>query len=123
MIKHQASGEVSVEEDGEVVDEKLVLEGEAMIGEEIDRVEDEQTGEQQEVRSVKASVAPKLPSKKDIEQHNLTHLTYRSWCQFYVACKKPNLPHKRQWEERAVPLLVGDYAFIRSSQDAESTTL
>ena len=110
-------------EDNDEVDGNLVLEGEAMVGAEVDQVEDERTGEQQEVRRVKTSLAPKLPSMKDIELHNLGHLVYRSWCPFCVASRKPNLPHRRQWEERAIPLLVGDYAFIRSSQDAESTTV
>ena len=67
----------------------LVLEGEAWIGEDVDRFEDEATGEQLEVRGPRVPATPKLPSLKEIEQHNLGHLVYRSWCPFCVAGKKP----------------------------------
>ena len=55
----------------EIVDGNLVLEGESMIGDDIERTEDEESGEQVEVRRVKTSVAPKLPTLKEIELHNM----------------------------------------------------
>ena len=110
-------------EEDEVVNGDLVLEGEAVIGEDVDRFEDEATGEQLEVRGPRVPATPKLPSMKEIERHNLGHLVYRSWCPFCVAGKKPNTPHRRTHGDRAIPLLVADYCFIRSSQDASSTTV
>ena len=94
-----ASSERPAEEVEEVVDGSLVLEGEAMVGADHEKAEDGETGEQVEVRRAKASVAPKLPSQKDVELHNVGgHLTYRSWCPFCVAGRKPNNPHRRQWD-------------------------
>ena len=120
---HSTPGEQPAEDD-EVVDGSLVMEGESLVGDTIDKVEDAETGEQVEVRKVKTSMTPKLPSLKEIEHHNVSgHLVYRSWCPFCVAGRRPNTPHRRQWDKRAIPLLVGDFAFIRSSQDDESTTV
>ena len=107
----------------EVVDGSLVLEGEAMLGDSLEKTEDSDTGEQLETRPVRTSATPKLPSLKEIEIHNMSHLTYRSWCPFCVAGKRANTPHRRQWDKRTVPLLVGDFCFARSSQDAETTTM
>ena len=117
-----ASSERLAETD-DVVDGSLVLEGEAMLGDSLEKTEDDETGDQLEVRRVKTSVAPKLPSLKEIEIHNMGHLTYRSWCPFCVAGKRSNTPHRRQWDQRTIPLLVGDFCFAKSSQDAESTTM
>ena len=33
-----------------------------------------------ETRAPKTVFNPMLPSKADVESHNLTHATYRNWC-------------------------------------------
>ena len=54
----------------------------------VDRVEDE---EEVVAESGECIVLPKglptpvLPSKAEVEHHNLTHLPYRSWCPHCVA--------------------------------------
>ena len=38
---------------------------------------------------------PKLPSKAEVEAHNLTHLPYRNWCKHCVRGRGKDLPHER----------------------------
>ena len=64
------------------------------------------------------------PTDNEIARHNLTHLPYRSWCRWCVMSRKPNPKHLRShFAKRDVPLLVGDYAFVRSSTDQDLLTL
>jgi hypothetical protein len=44
-----------------------------------DGAEDEITT-QEEVAPLKAASAPTKPSAADVEEHNITHTPYRSWC-------------------------------------------
>ena len=37
---------------------------------------------------------PRAPSQKEIDEHNLTHANYRSWCPHCVAGRRNNSPHK-----------------------------
>ena len=44
---------------------------------------------------------PKVPTAAQIAAHNISHLPYRSWCQYCVAARRPNSPHARsQTEDR-----------------------
>ena len=45
--------------------------------------------------------SPSLPSKAEVEQHNLTHSPYRSWCPFCVAARRKNNAHFCQPGRRA----------------------
>ena len=77
-----------------------------------------------DVQVAKVPTAPVGPSQAEIEAHNVTHLPYRSWCRWCVMSKKPNTKHMRaQYAQRDVPLLVGDYAFIRDSRDEDLLTI
>ena len=68
--------------------------------------------------------SPRTPSDSERRKHDLTHLPYASWCPFCVACRRANSHHRRSHEsERTIPLLVGDYGFIRDSQDQDLTTV
>ena len=54
-------------------------------------------------------------------RHCLTHLPYHSGCPICVASKRPNAAHFKSHESsRTIPLLVGDYGFIRSSLDEKT---
>ena len=118
-----ADAEESTVKDDEPIDGSLVLDGETMVGDDLEKVEDGETGEQVEARRIRTSESPKLPTLKEIESHNMGHLVYRSWCPFCVAGRKPNAQHRRQWDQRSIPLMVGDFCYIRSSQDESSTTV
>ena len=56
---------------------------------------------------------PKEPSAAEIAQHMLTHLPYKCWCKYCVAGRRPNAQHRRQTNERSVPMLSCDYGFFR----------
>ena len=70
-----------------------------------------------DVQKPKPLPAPTLPTPEEILEHNLTHIPYRPWCRYCVMSRRPNDPHKSRFLKRTVPLLVGDYCFIRSSTD------
>ena len=62
-----------------------------------------------------------LPAKEAL--HWLTHLPYDPACELCVQCKRPNSHHRgNTTDERVIPLLVGDYCFIKGSKDEEMVT-
>ena len=62
--------------------------------------------------------SPREPSQAEIDRHNLTHLPFCSWCPICVACRRPNDHHRLVKDSpRQVPLLVGDYCFVRNMGD------
>ena len=67
--------------------------------------------------------APCLPSAKEVADHNVTHVPYRSWCPFCVAAAAKATPHMRCVSEddgSAFPHLHTDYWFMRDRQGDES---
>ena len=38
------------------------------------------------------------PTEKEVNEHNLTHLPFRTWCAHCIRGKAKNPPHKRQRE-------------------------
>ena len=109
------------EVEDEVVDEALIDDSEGMAGVGVDQVEDDV--EAQQVRKPRGHTTPYQPTAKEVELHNLTHGVYRSWCPFCVAGRRPNSAHKKADKSRTIPLLVGDYAFVRDSRDSELLTM
>ena len=64
------------------------------------------------------------PTATEIDVHNATHLPYRSWCRWCVMSRKPTPKHVRAHHaDRDVPLLVGDYVFVRSGNDTYLLTI
>ena len=58
---------------------------------------------------------PHLPSAKEVEEHNATHVNYRSWCPVCVAAAGREDPHRRNAKdeegEQRIPTIGFDYAF------------
>ena len=78
----------------------------------------------QVVQLPKGLPSPTLPSKKEVEFHNLTHIPYRSWCPFCVAARRKNDAHKSSsGEKRTVPLFCADYCFVREDDDDDTLSL
>ena len=69
------------------------------------------------VLPVKPLPSPQEPTPAERERHNVSgHIKYASWCPMCVACRRPNDHHRLQLhDDRTIPLLVGDGAFIRNS--------
>ena len=112
---------VGVVEDDEYVDRSLALTIEPIIGK--DKVIfDDATGPG-------ALEARPLPSPKGmgVQQravHDLTHLPYDPSCEVCVSCRRPNIQHRSMPASvRAVPLMVGDYAFPKHSEEADPLTM
>ena len=69
--------------------------------------------------------APKEMSTIEREKHFANgHLPYDPRCEICVQCKRPNTPHLKSNEsERTIPLLVGDYGFIKDGADEDNATI
>ena len=78
----------------------------------------------QVVQLPKALPTPKVPSKKEVDFHNLTHIPYRNWCPFCVRARRKNDPHcQSQGDGRSKPLFCADYCFVRETEDEGNLSL
>ena len=68
---------------------------------------------------------PKAPSRAAARQHALTHWPYASWCPYCVMARRNSDPHfqNREGDNRALPLLVLDYCFVRNQPDQDLVTV
>ena len=64
---------------------------------------------------------PYTPSRQEIMEHELTHLPYRNWCAACVRGKGVSHGHRKSEadDDRKVPLIGLDYAFIKKSGEGE----
>ena len=44
----------------------------------------------------------KQPTGREIEEHNRTHIPFRSWCKFCVSARAPNFPHRARNPDQSV---------------------
>ena len=89
---------------------------------EVGEVEDEdfeeiacEEKESEEARPPEVLSNPGAPTQKEIEEHNVTHLPFRSRCPHCVSGKAQDRPHrmrKEEQEEKQVPEIVFDYGFV-----------
>ena len=81
-------------------------------GIEVEMIPEECGDETTEMRKVRRMQNPMKPSAAQIEEHELTHLPFRSWCWICVRGKSKNASHFKNVEEKTVPELHFDYMFI-----------
>ena len=55
------------------------------------------------VRNPRKLLDPKLPTEKEVEEHNLTHLPYRNWCPHCVAGKGKAASHFKKVRVGGLP--------------------
>ena len=102
------------------------IEGEGGHGDEV--LEDERgRGEGPEVpgvgmeegRKPKALSSPPVVSQKMKDEHEITHLPYRSWCPHCVSGRGRCMHHqsKRDGKEENVPRVAMDYFYMHSNTD------
>ena len=61
---------------------------------------------------MKEMVNPRLPSREEVEIHEMTHLPYRNWCPHCVKGRGVEAPHKRvERDVGAVPEVHVDFCF------------
>ena len=73
-----------------------------------------------EARKPTTRKRPGQPSQEEWDQHQVTHLPFRSWCPICVGGAGKEKAHHRDTEEHKVPSLHFDYFFI--NHKGESNT-
>ena len=79
--------------------------------------------ESAEARSPEVLRDPGAPTQREMEEHNITHLPFRSWCPHCVAGKAQDRPHRMRKEDqmdKQVPEIVFDYGFFGGKEDEET---
>ena len=114
-------GDHDAEVEEEIMDPKNIMLKDPIVGvESTTLTEDGRVG----AREPRELPSPKTPTEAQRRKHDLTHLPYASWCPFCVSCRRANSHHRQSHEsERVIPLLVGDYGFLRDNEDDDSTTI
>ena len=75
-------------------------------------------------RNPRKMLDPKLPSQREIEEHNLTRLPYRNWCKHCVFGKGRHAPHfKRAEREDSLAEVHFDYCFMSTKEQPLATIL
>ena len=69
-----------------------------------------------------AQKIPQMPSKEEVDKHNLTHIPFRSWCPHCVRGKSVSKYHKKTkvGRDNELPVISMDYAYLKGkSIDSE----
>ena len=81
----------------------------------------------QEAEELRHVPAPVLPSKTEVEAHNISHLPFRSWSSACVRGRGLSLGHRRvdakTKEAEQVPTISVDYGFFGHPEDRAHDTL
>ena len=69
-----------------------------------------------EARVPRALHGPRMPSKREVEEHKLTHLPFRSWCNHCLRGKGLKKGHRRckhgDDDMEKVPRFAMDYGYM-----------
>ena len=77
-----------------------------------------------ESRKVTRMLDPKLPTKAEIAEHQLTHLPYRNWCPHCVKGRGKERDHrKHEVDEPGLPEYHVDYCFPGNAEGEKLTVL
>ena len=76
--------------------------------------EERQERESEEAREPIVLRDPGAPSPQEVEQHDVTHTPFRSWCPHCVNGKAKDRHHKKQLQQNdeQIPEIVFDYCFL-----------
>ena len=122
MSKGQVGSGVAADDEAEEeLDPKSVVVDDPIVGEELTTLDEHGPGAVQP----RTIPGPKEMTTKERDRHFANgHLPYDPRCEICVRCKRPNTPHTKGHEsERTIPLLVGDYGFIKDGNDEENVTI
>ena len=110
------NGDDGEEEQPQAADEELVNPVADLAGQDADI--------QEEAESQRALRDPGSPSKADREEHDLTHLPYRPWCDACVrgrAKDKMSLRLTEAYSHSCVPRVRMDYCYLTEKTADEAT--
>ena len=100
------------------VDEEINDDGET--GEEVNFDDDDNDETCEECRPAIMLKCPRLPTQREVDEHNMTHLPFRDWCEYCVKAKARNVGHYRQKKkEHLIPHVHIDYAFFGVAEEGE----
>ena len=71
--------------------------------------------EQQSANKAKAMMQPVQPTPQEIQQHNLTHMPYRSWCPVCIQSRGRQTSHQQQTLKQ--PVIQVDFTYIKTYED------
>ncbi len=57
------------------------------------------------------------PGQEEVDEHNVNHIPFRSWCLHCVKGKAVNQGHSRRVDVSEVPIVSIDYAYV--NEDGE----
>ena len=77
----------------------------------------------EEDKPARTKSAPVPPNDKEREEHEVTHATFRSWCEACVAGRATEDAHKRSAKESSVPMVAMDYGFLGRDTDEDQATI
>ena len=87
-------------------------------------VDDDNEEGPEEALAAKPAKDPLAPRQAERDAHEATHLPFRSWCAECVCGRRDNPSHARRApEERTVPEVMMDYAFVRRQDETQTMTL
>ena len=72
-------------------------------------------------RKVKKIQDPKAPTKEEREEHEKTHLPFRSWCKHCIRGREKQLPHHEGAQETLMSEVHMDYGFLGKEDEAMKT--
>ena len=81
------------------------------------QVEDETN----EDRKPRRMADPMRPTRREIEEHEITHIPYRNWCWACVQGRGKATPHRRSKESGSIPELHLDFMFLGPKDEPGGT--
>ena len=110
----------AVDLDEEKLNPKSVAVDDPIVGESMETLDEHGPGAiEPKVMSVPKELTPHQKAR-----HVISHLPYDPSCEICVACRRPNDPHSLSHESsRTIPLLVGDFGYMRDSKDDDNATI
>ena len=67
---------------------------------------------EQGIRFTKNVKDPLMPSKQEVDEHQLTHLPYRNWCRHCVRGRGKQTPHQASKGSTGLPEISFDFCFV-----------
>ena len=129
-IDNSAEDEVVQGAKGEGEIEDLNKEAKENVQPDEFKVKEIQANEDHETEVMRTVRSPAEPSQAERDEHDLTHCTYRSWCDACVRGQAKDDAHSTvpaEYSESSIPRVTMDYAFLTESgrtkaeEDAELT--
>lgn len=68
--------------------------------------------QEEDTEPIKVAPSPEMPSQEEIEEHQLDHIPYRSWCRYCLEGHGREDAHTQADERRCLPVISFDYLYM-----------